>query len=197
MTIKKQTNNSMRKLIVLYACCIVLVPARAQNNNQPPTVPTIYSQSFNDIDGNPVSMSNYQGKNIVILIAPLKQYDSAWVKEIRDFKIKYADTIKVIGIISIEDGYVDSLKTKVKYLYQSLGVNILLTAPMHTRKQLGVSTSSLINWLTVKTENKYFESDVEGIFQKFIISKRGRLAEVFVSHLKLSSAAITSALRIK
>ncbi|MBC7387782.1 MAG: hypothetical protein H7329_01100 [Opitutaceae bacterium] len=96
---------------------------------------TIYTQTINNIDGSPVALSSYQGSKVLFIIAPTKLADSSMVDDIDSFKVKYGDTIKLVGILSFEDGYADSNKAAIKSIYQSRGLgNMLLTEGMHTRK---------------------------------------------------------------
>ena len=96
--------NIKRKLLVVFAL-LFAVHGFSQ---------TIYTQTINNIDGSPVAFSSYQGSKVLFIIAPTKLGDSSMVDDIDSFKVKYGDTIKLVGIMSFEDGYADSNKAAIK-----------------------------------------------------------------------------------
>ncbi len=150
---------------------------------------TIYTQTINNIDGSPVAFSSYHGSKVLLLIAPALQEDSLLVDEIDSFKVYYGDSIKIIGIMSYEDGYADSNKTKIKSMYQSRGLgNMVLTEGMHTRK--GAGQSPLFTWLVSDSANLRFKVRVGGVQQKFFISQFGKLYAVLSAPMPLVSAAV-------
>jgi len=135
----------------------------------------IYGISFNDIDGNTVSLNTLQGKRILFLIAPVNEADSTRLNEIKDFHRVHGDSIVVIGIMSIEDGYSAANKSAIKSLYQSREITITLSEGMQTLKSSGASQAALMKWLTDRSQNHRSGVDSEGIGQKFFISPFGRL----------------------
>jgi hypothetical protein len=137
---------------------------------------TIYSQSFKNIDGQTVTLSSFQHKKLLLFIAPIERSDSLRINEIDSFQTVYGDSVQLIGIMSIEDGYTDSLLQEIKAYYT--GSNIILTEGMYTRKAAATSQHALLQWLTTRSLNKRTDDDIIGTGQKFFISSNGRLQEV-------------------
>lgn len=150
----------------------------------------IYSQSLTDIDGGAISLSTYQGKKILFLIAPSRLADSSKVDEIATFQAKYPDSVKLIGIMSIEEGYVDSNKVAIKSIYQSRGISIVLTQGMHTSSADSTNQSAIMKWLTRRSLNKRFNEDAAGVGQQFYVNEAGKLYSILVPQTPLISPAV-------
>ena len=148
------------------------------------------SLSVNNIDGSSVSLLSYQGHKILFLIAPARLSDSTKLNELASFNSRYGDTVKLVGIMSKEDGYVDSNKTKIKTMYQNKGINILLTEGMFTKKGSGANQGSLMQWLTKQSLNKRFDEDTKGVGQKFFADENGKLFSVLIPETRLFSPAV-------
>lgn len=151
---------------------------------------SVYTQSIRDINDQEVTLSICQGKKTMFIIAPVEQADSLKLDAIAAFNNRYGDTIKLIGIISKEHGYVDSNKARIKAMYQSKGINMLLTQAMFTKKEAGANQSALLKWLTVKSLNKRFGEEVLGIGQKFFVDENGKLYAVLIPQTDLFSPAV-------
>lgn len=146
---------------------------------------SLHSLSFLDIDGATVNLSTYQGKKILIFLAPIHKRDSSRIKEIDSIRNVYDTNISCIGVMSIEDGYLDSNKTAIKALYQGTGIK--LTQGMYTRKTSGSNQSDLMNWLTTRTRNMRSNADARAIGDKFFIGKTGKVYEVVSAEVPFDS----------
>lgn len=152
---------------------------------------SIYNISFNDINGNAVNMNQFHGKKILIMTIPVNQADTAVLNQLTGFQNKYKDSISVIGILSVEDGYKDENKAAVKALYkETWNLNLLIAEGMHTRKTGDNAQSSLIMWLTQKNRNLHFDKDVSGVGQKFFIDEDGDLYAVIGPEIPLTHRVI-------
>ncbi len=158
---------------------------------------SIYTQSITNIDGGTVSLNTYQGKKIVFMIAPIKEADSMKLNEIIAFAAKYPDSVKLVGIMSIDDGYVDSNKASIKSMYQSKGINILLTQGMNTKKVAGANQGAIMKWLTDQTMNKRFDDDAGGVGQMFFVNEVGKLYSVLIAQTPLNSPAVDRSVKRK
>lgn len=157
----------MKKLLsALFALIFITMVCRSQS---------LHGISFNDIDGNSISLSAYQGKRMLFIIASINN-DSVRLDEIQKFRNGIgSDSLQLIGIMSIEDGYQVANKDGIKSLYQIRGIDIILTEGMYTKKSAGDNQSSIMRFLTRKAENSKFETEPRGIGQKYYISKTGKL----------------------
>lgn len=138
---------------------------------------SIHSLSFNNIDGGNVSLNTYQGFKTMFVIAPVSASDSNRLKQLKNFYVRYGDSIKIIGIMSIEDGYNSANNAAIKNLYDSNGINIniVLTNGMYTKKAAGSSQSGLMKWLTEKDDNLRYDTDAKGLWDKYFVNKSGKL----------------------
>jgi glutathione peroxidase-family protein len=157
----------MRKLIILLFGIGVLVNTSYAQS--------LYNLSFNDIDGGIISLSSYEGKRILFFIAPINEADSLRLTELQDFQRVHTDTVIMIGIMSVEDGYSSMNKSAIKNLYQARELAIILTEGMQTKRSAGESQALLLKWLTDKERNSRFNLDAQGSCQKFFISPEGKL----------------------
>jgi glutathione peroxidase len=158
---------------------------------------SIHSLTINDVNGGAIHLSQYQGKKVLVIIATTSKYDTARIMDVAAFHQRYGDTIKIIGILSREDGYADSNKAGIQSLYQSRGVSIVLTEPMYTRKAAGSNQSGLMQWLTSSGMNKKFDGDVDAEGFKFFVDENGKLMETLISPLSLLSSAATRLVKRK
>jgi glutathione peroxidase len=153
-----------------------------------------YSQSFNQLsfrklNGDTVWTSSYAGKKVMFYIAPLSQSDSAFI-QLQAFKARYGDTVQIVGILSIEDGFQNSNASSIEAMYA--GIGIVLTEGMYTKKQSGANQSSLMKWLTDKNMNRHFNMDAKGIGHKFFVGEGGRLFGVMPPPVSLSASIINT-----
>lgn len=149
----------------------------------------IYNQSVTNIDGGQVMLNSYAGKKVLFIIAPARLADTAKVDELVAFNTRYGDTVKLIGIMSLEDGFEDSNKVAIKSMYQSRGVNIVLTQGMYTKKS-SANQSAIMQWLTKRTMNKRFDDDAGGVGQQFYVDENGKLFSVLIAQTDLFSPAV-------
>ncbi|HEU4471643.1 MAG TPA: hypothetical protein VFR58_11195 [Flavisolibacter sp.] len=146
---------------------------------------SVYQLSVKDIDGNPINLNAYAGKKILFYLLPLSASDSGFL-QLQAFKSRYLDTVQVIGVPSIEDGFQQSSgAASLKALYSNLG--IIITQGMHTRKSSGANQSELMQWLTNKSKNLHFDMDALGIGHKFFVSGTGRAFAVMPPQVPLTA----------
>ena len=182
----------MKKIIVVIATLYFGLASMAQ-------APSIYSVSVNDINGNAINLSSYQGTKILICIAPIKMsfIDSIKISEIDSLVKSYGNKVKVIGVLSKEDGFVDSNKAYIKNIYQSRGINIVLTEGMFTKKTSGISQSALMKWVTTQSLNARFDIDATGVGSKYLLDKNGKMLSVFPPEVSFISDFLSNKINLK
>ena len=154
---------------------------------------SLSSMTIKNIDGVDVNLSSYTGSKILFFIAPVNAADSMRLYDIDSFVTAYGNKIQLIGIMSYEDGYIDSNKAAIKALYQqSWGFNFTLTEGMHTKKAAGANQSDLCKWLTSKTLNGKFNTDCKGICQKFFIQTDGTIYSILPAEIPFISGFVTN-----
>ncbi|OQP67842.1 hypothetical protein [Niastella populi] len=163
------------KYILALLCSIAAYTADCQS---------IYDHSFRDVNNRNVQLKDFAGKKLLFIILPVSATDSL-VAQLKNFVASYGDKVRVIGVLSQQDGHSKSGKTDIMNSYQKSG--ILITEVMGSKK--GNGQSPLMKWLTTKNENGHFDMDVKGPGQKFFVNEQGKLYAV-LGQLPLSSPFI-------
>ena len=138
-------------------------------------------------------MSSYQGKKVMFIIAPLQSSDSNMIQQFRVFHDRFGDSVQIIGVMSIEDGFSSANSATIKALYDSNGINIpiVLTSGMYTKKSSGASQSPLMKWLTEIDLNDVYDVESKGIGDKYFINKLGKLYGLSFPDNSLLSANVS------
>ncbi len=147
---------------------------------------TIYEIPIRKLDGDTIRLREWQGKKILFILAPLTNEDSVY-SQLLAFSNLHRDSLQVVGIPSIEDGYQTTGAPVLRQMYEGSG--IVLTEAMYTRKTSG-GQSVLLRWLTDKNYNQRYDRDVAGTGHKFFISATGRLYAVMSPTTSLQSAIV-------
>jgi glutathione peroxidase len=172
----------MKQVVFLLLCCLSIGTSFGQSS--------LYGQTIKDIDGNTINLSAYTGQKLLIAVAPVRQEDMLSISEIDSFKNVYGSKVKILAVLSKEDGYLDSNKAKIKAYYQSvLGASVILTEGVYTRKG-STSQSALFNWLTHRTANGRSDADVLSVGHKFLIGTDGKLVAVLPPSVPLFSVPV-------
>src|SRR5687768_7224824 len=145
----------MNKLIIVLVTFFISITAFTQN---------YFQLSFKNLNGGTESVNSYAGKKTLYIILPINQNDSVF-NQLQAFKDRYHDTVRVVGILSIEDGFQASLANNIQSMYGSMG--IIISEGMNTKKASGANQSALMKWLTDKTQNSHFDIDAGGVGHKF------------------------------
>ena len=138
-------------------------------------VNNLYNYSITTADGNDVSLDQYQGKKVLIVVLPVTKTSQDSVLLIAMDSIVKFGTAAVIGVPSYEDGFQDDSSESLTTWYRSLaGDSVVITQGMNTRKGSPYQ-SDLFAWLTSKDLNGHFDQDVMGAGTKYLINETGDL----------------------
>jgi glutathione peroxidase-family protein len=135
----------------------------------------IYGIKFKDIDGNQTDLLRYRGEKMMVIILSGQEKDSVWLNQLAPFYQRYKDSIGIVAIPSIEDGYIDANKTFVKKLFSERNIKALITEGFYTRKAAGANQAELMQWFTNKAHNMRFERDIMGPGHRFFLDEMGGL----------------------
>lgn len=157
---------------------------------------SFYDLSFTSMNTDSVSLRQFKGKRVLIIVLPLSRQDSMSVTPQQIFNLagRYKDSLMILGVPGEETGYRDSGKEQVKTLYENLPSNFILTSGMKVAKSSGQNQASLFQWLTDVKKNKFFDKDVRGTGQKFFVNRYGQLYAVLGPQLQLSNSIIDTVL---
>jgi len=168
--------------IILSICCLL---SFAQCS--------LLDSSIVKLSGERLKLSQYGGRKILIIILPTAHDapDTVYMKTLDLICDRNSNHLVIIGVLSYEDGYRDSLSTVLQAWYGAFSRdNLLITAGMYTRKCAGSAQGSLFKWLTNTGLNGHFSQDAIGINQKFLVDQLGYLCGVYDSQTGLSLRSI-------
>jgi glutathione peroxidase len=149
---------------------------------------SIYTVRMKDIDGRVIELVKFRGKKMVFIILSGKETDSA-INDLSGFSAQYKDSAIVIGVLSVEDGFVEADKDSVKNVFNIKCPDVILTESMYTRKA-STDQSELMQWFTHADQNLHFDDDITGAGRKFFIDEAGELYGSLGSQALLSSHLI-------
>lgn len=169
------------KLLMTILFAVIHIFSRGQS---------VYSFSVPTIEGQSSSMQEFQGKKVFITILPITQSqdDTIFLQKIDSFAVANAGQYIFIAVLSYEDGYNDSLLSKLKTFYRSfLDTTIRISQGLYTHQLSGSMQNPLFNWLTHVNGNTHFEKEVTGPGQMYFINEQGELYAVIGSESKFSN----------
>lgn len=166
-----------KSFFLLLVIFIISLQSRSQS---------LYQHTILNIDGDTIHLKT-DSTRMLFIIAPVNPSDTL-ISHIAAFKNKYGNQIKVIGVLSREDGYNEANKAAIKQIYDTTG--IILTEGVYTHKTSGAQQAPFMKLFTHKDMNWYFDTDVVGIGQKFFVSRAGRLHAVLRPQTSLEGSAV-------
>jgi glutathione peroxidase len=136
---------------------------------------TIYDFTMKDIDGKPVSLSQYKGKIVVIVNTASQCGLVGQLGEIESFYKKYKDRgVVVLGFP--ENNFLNQEPLSNPEIKAFCSKNYGVTFPMFSKISVkGSDIDPLYKYLTRKEENGNIEAPVKWNYQKYIIDRDGRV----------------------
>ncbi len=152
--------------------------------------PSIYDISINSISGEPINLSDFKGKKILIVNTASECGFTGQYEDLEKLYETYKDKLVVIGVPcnqfgGQEPGTLTEIKTFCEVNY---GVTFLLTEKIDVK---GDNQHPLYAWLTNKEKNGVKSSSVKWNFQKYLIDENGAYIDYFYSMTKPMSSKIT------
>lgn len=138
---------------------------------------SIYTLQFQDIDGNTISMGQFEGKRILFVNIATGSTRITQLTALQQLHQQHGDSVVVIGFPSNSFGHEARSNAEIKQFCQTnYGVNFLLASK---KPVTGDGLQAIYNWLTKAAENGVASQVVGGDFQKFVVSPTGELVGVF------------------
>lgn len=177
----------MKKIFSIIAVVVVtmaLVSAFIQNKK------TIYDFTVKDIDGNSVALSQYKGKTVLIVNVASKCGLTPQYKDLEEVYKKYkSQGLEILAFpandfMNQEPGTNEEIKQFCKNNYE-------VSFPVFSKISVqGKDMHPLYKFLTKKSENGFADAPIKWNFQKFLISKNGKLLEVIKPGEKVNDPSI-------
>lgn len=149
---------------------------------------SIYDFSFTTIDGKEVKMSDFRGKNILIVNTASKCGFTKQYKDLQALHKQYGNNLVIIGFPSDNFGgqELDSNAEIQDFCERNYGVTFLLSEKIDVK---GKDINPLFKFLTTE-ENPDFTGDIKWNFEKFLINKDGKLTHRYRSRTSPLDKAI-------
>jgi len=155
---------------------------------------SIYDIEINNLQGQPIHLSEYKGKKILFVNVASKCGFTPQYKELQQLQETYKDSLVVIGIPcnqfgKQEPGKADEIQEFCEVNY---GVSFLISEKIYVK---GSQQHPLYHWLTKKAINGKQNSVVKWNFQKYLVDEDGEFLDYFYSITKPMNSRITKYLK--
>ncbi|OUX39397.1 MAG: glutathione peroxidase [Flavobacteriaceae bacterium TMED265] len=151
----------------------------AQQKSISPAMP-IYEIEINALDGNPMDLSNFKGKFILVVNVASKCGFTSQYKELRKLQEQFSSELVIIGCPcnqfgGQEPGGSEEIQA---FCSSNYDVNFPLTQKLRVK---GSKQHALYAWLTKKELNGVKDFSILWNFYKFLISPEGVLLKLYKS----------------
>ena len=164
----------------------IKLPQIDSNSNEEKS---IYDIAINDINGKPVSLKDFKGKNMLFVNVASKCGFTNQYKELQELSVKFKNKLVVIGSPCNQFGNQEpgSAQEINAFCELNYGVTFLITEKLDVK---GSKQHPLYKWLTSKELNGKKSSSVKWNFQKYMVNKQGELVDYYFSITKPMSNKI-------
>lgn len=151
---------------------------------------SLYDIDINGLHGNPLNLSDFQGKHLLFVNVASKCGFTPQYKDLQKLSDSYQDKLVIIGVPcnqfgNQEPGDAQEIETFCEINY---GVTFPITEKVNVK---GAQQHPLYNWLTQKHKNGVKSSKVKWNFQKYLVDSNGELIDYFYSMTSPLSSKIT------
>jgi glutathione peroxidase len=173
------------KTIIATICALLFVTAPTK---------TVYDFTMKDIDGKDVSLSQYNGKVLLIVNVASLCGNTPQYKDIEALYEKYKSKgLVVLGFpannfLSQEPGNNAEIK---KFCTREYAVTFAMFSKISVK---GKDIAPLYTYLTQKSENGVLDAPVKWNFQKFLISRKGTVLTSVAPSTSVNDTQVISAI---
>ncbi len=156
---------------------------------------TIYDVEIKSLQKNPIQLSDFKGKHLLIVNVASKCGFTPQYKDLEKLHKEYADSLVVIGVPCNQFGKQEPGNNQEieEFCKVNYGVSFLITEKIDVK---GQQQHSLYKWLTSRELNNKKSSSVKWNFQKYLVSPEGKLIDYYFSITKPMSSKITKHLKL-
>lgn len=183
----------MTLLKTLAMCCFVLSFFTKSSAQMAPTKP-LYDIAINDIDGQPIQLSDYKGKKILFVNVASECGFTGQYEGLQKLYDTYKDKLMIIGVPCNQFGGQEpgSSETIKSFCQKNYGVTFLITEKIDVK---GSNQHPLYAWLTQKSLNGNQDTSVKWNFQKYLVDEKGHYVDYYLSATTPLSSKITTHLK--
>ena len=154
---------------------------------------SIYDMNISSLMGDDIDMKTLKGKKVLFVNVASKCGYTPQYAELQKLSETHGDKVTVIGLPCNQFGGQEpgSAEEIASFCEKNYGVTFTITEKIDVK---GNEQHPLYAWLTQKKLNGVEDSEVQWNFQKYLVSEKGELLEVYSSSVKPMSEELTSAL---
>lgn len=163
-----------------------LIPSKSKDRIKQ----SIYDIAINSLNGQPVSLREFEGKKILFVNVASECGFTKQYKDLQALSDKFQDSLVIIGSPCNQFGRQEpgDASQIQNFCELNFGVTFLLTEKVDVK---GSKQHPLYKWLTNKSLNNKKSSSVKWNFQKYLVDEKGRLIDYYFSITNPLSSKIT------
>ena len=151
---------------------------------------SIYDIEINSLDGKPIDLHSFKGKNVLFVNVASECGFTKQYKDLQKLYETYNDSLVIIGspcnqFGKQEPGSATQIET---FCEKNFGITFQLTEKIDVK---GDGQHLLYKWLTNKSLNGKKSSKVKWNFQKYLVDQEGNLIDYYFSLTNPMSSKIT------
>lgn len=152
---------------------------------------SFYDLKIKSVAGNTINLSDYKNKTVLIVNTALNSIDVSQLQQLENLYQQYKGKGLIIIAVPSND-FLNEPKpgNEIAILYKNAVSFVVAEKSTVT----GANISSLYKWLSQKSENGSISNDVKRDFQKFLISKEGKLVGVFSGKVNPANDVLRNAI---
>jgi glutathione peroxidase len=151
-----------------------------------------HSLSFQNVDGNTVNMSSYQGKKVLLVNMATGSNKVSQLAGLQQLQQQYGDSLMVIVFPSNSFGHESRSNSEIKQFCQTNYNSTFIIAEKSA--VTGSGNHPVFSWLADKMKNGEMDAVTGGDFQKFLVDKDGMLIGVFSPKVSPTDSEIIEAI---
>ena len=150
---------------------------------------SVYDFKVTGLDGNPIDLSQFKGKKIMIVNTASKCGNTPQYEELQSLYEKYKDKLVIIGFPANNfGGQEPGSNAEIKeFCKKNYGVTFPMTEKVSVK---GDDIDPLFKYLVGEAEKMGIENPVKWNFTKFLVDENGKLITVFHNKVKPMSQDI-------
>jgi len=139
---------------------------------------TVYDYKLKDIKGQPLDLSAYKGKKILLVNTASACGLTPQYKQLEELQENFKDKLQIIGLPCNDfAGQEPGTEQEIaNFCEVNFGVSFPLTSKVKIK---GEHPDAIYEFLTKKELNGYSDSQVEWNFQKYLLDESGHLINIF------------------
>jgi glutathione peroxidase len=154
----------------------------AMNSSSQDHKGSLYDFTVEDLQGNPVKLSDYKGKPVVLINVASKCGYTPQYADWQKFHEKYGDKVAVLGFpannfMSQEPGTDEEI---AEFCQKNYGVTFKMFSKLDVK---GDNKAPLYQWLSEKSKNGWNDKEPTWNFCKYVVDAKGNLTHFFESKI--------------